>query len=87
MKYFALFLNENSFIEKCISLMRFISNPSTKSRPHITVRLFKESDPRMEESRKMEESRRREFTYLNIVCPGTFNFEKKKTALCSLSAV
>lgn len=72
MNYFALFLNENSFIEKCILLMRFISNPSTKSRPHITVRLFKVSDSRIEESKE------RRFTYLNIIEPGTFNFEKKK---------
>ena len=72
MNYFALFLNENSFIEKCILLMRFISNPSTTSRPHITVRLFKVSDSRIEES--ME----RRFTYLNIIEPGTFNLEKRK---------
>lgn len=72
MNYFALFLNENSFIEKCILLMRFISNPSTKSRPHITVRLFKVSDSRIEESKE------RQFTYLNIIEPGTFNFDRKR---------
>ena len=71
MNYFALFLNENSFIEKCILLMRFINNPSTKSRPHITVRLFKGYDSRIYEAKE------RQFTYLNIIEPGTFNFEKK----------
>ena len=71
MNYFALFLNENSFIEKCILLMRFINNPSTKSRPHITVRLFKGYDSRIDEAKE------RQFTYLNIIEPGTFNFEKK----------
>lgn len=72
MNYFALFLNENSFIEKCILLMRFVSDPSTKSRPHITIRLFKVSYSRIEESREMQ------FTYLNIIEPGTFNLEGKK---------
>lgn len=72
MNYFALFLNENSFVEKCISLMRFISDPWKKSAPHITVRLFKVSDSRAKESRE------REFTYLNIIEPGTFNLEKKR---------
>lgn len=72
MNYYALFLNEKNFIEKCILLMRFISNPSTKSRPHITVRLFKVSDSRIEESKE------RRFSYLNIIEPGTFNFQKKE---------
>lgn len=72
MNYYALFLNENSFIEKCLLLMRFISNPQSQSFPHITVRLFKMSDSRIKELKS------RTFTHLNIIEPGTFNIEKNK---------
>lgn len=72
MNYYALFLDENNFIEKCISLMRFISDPSSQSWPHITVRLFKMSDSRIDELKK------RKFTHLNIIEPGTFNLEEEK---------
>lgn len=72
MNYYALFLDENNFIEKSISLMRFISNPSSWAWPHITVRLFKISDSRINELKK------KKFTYLDIVEPGVFNLEQKE---------
>ena len=72
MNYYALFLEEENYVEKCLSLMRFISNPLSHSLPHITVRLFKVSDVRIEESKKQK------FTHLNILEPGTFNLENKK---------
>jgi len=70
MNYLALFLDENSFVEKTLALMRFISNPRSRSYPHITVRLFKESASRVDELKQ------RTFTHLNIVEPGTFNVEE-----------
>lgn len=72
MNYYALFLGKSNYAEKCISLMRFISNPSSCSWPHITVRLFKMPVSRIEELRKHK------FTYLDIIEPGTFNLEQKK---------
>lgn len=50
MNYYALFLETNNFVEKCLSLMRFVSNPLSQSLPHITVRLFKVAGVRIEES-------------------------------------
>lgn len=43
LNYFALYLNNDNFILKCLSLIRFICNPKSKSIPHITLRVAKES--------------------------------------------
>lgn len=69
MNYFALFLNNESYIEKCLTLIKYISNPKSKSLPHITLRLFKEQDD------KLDYIKNKRITYLNIIEPGTFNME------------
>lgn len=74
MNYYALFLEINNYVEKCLALMRFISNPYGRSLPHITVRLFKVAGVRIEETKKHK------FTHLNILEPGTFNLEEKRGA-------
>ena len=72
MNYFALFLDDSSFVERCLFLLRFISNPSSRSLPHITVRLFKMPDSRI------EELKHRTFTHLDIIEPGSFNMSEEK---------
>lgn len=72
MNYYALFLNGNSYVEKCLLLMRFISNPFSRSFPHITVRLFSEFGSRIVELNN------RTFTHLNIIEPGAFNLHESK---------
>lgn len=69
MNYFAFFLGETGYIEKCLMLLKYVGNPHSKSAPHITVRLFKDSVS------KLDYLRSTKITYLNIVEPGTFNFE------------
>ena len=69
MNYFALFFNNESYLEKCLILIKYISNPSSKSLPHITLRLFKEQDD------KLDYIKRKKISYLNIIEPGTFNLE------------
>ena len=71
MFYFAFFLEETGFIEKCLILLKHIGNANSKSVPHITLRLFKSNNT------KLNYLRERTITYLNIVEPGTFNFEEK----------
>lgn len=70
MNYYALFLDGNNYVEKCISLIRFISNPGSKSWPHITVRFSKITGPWISELKELK------FGHLNIVEPGTFNLEE-----------
>lgn len=69
MNYFALFLNNESYIEKCLILIKYISSPNSKSLPHITLRLFKEQDD------KLDYIKSKKISYLNIIEPGTFNME------------
>ena len=69
MNYFALFLNNDSYIEKCLILIKYISSPNSKSLPHITLRLFKEQDD------KLDYIRNKKISFLNIIEPGTFNME------------
>lgn len=45
--------------------------PSSENLPHITVRVYKESDERAEETKK------RQIRSLNVIEPETFGFEKK----------
>lgn len=70
MNYFALYLNNESYIEKCIILIKHISMPTSKSLPHITLRLFREAN------QKFDYIINRRFLYINIIEPGTFNFEE-----------
>lgn len=70
MNYCALFLNNNSYIEKCLTLIRFISNPESKSLPHITLRVFRQSNTRLEDVMNTK------ISYLNIIEPGTFNIDE-----------
>ena len=69
MNYFALFLNNESYIEKCLILIKYISSPNSRSLPHITLRLFKEQDD------KFDYIKNKKISYLNIIEPGTFNME------------
>ena len=69
MNYFALFLNNESYIEKCLILIKYISRPNSKSLPHITLRLFKEQDD------KLDYIKNKKISYLNIIEPGTFNMD------------
>jgi len=70
MNYYALFLNGESYIEKCIILIKYISNPGSKSLPHVTLRIVKGQDDRL----SYFDSKR--FSYLNIIEPGSFNMEQ-----------
>ena len=65
--YLALFLDKEKYIEKCLSLIRFIGNPESTSLPHITLRLYKETNAR----RDFFENK--QITYVNIIEPGSFN--------------
>lgn len=71
MKYYALFLNNNGYVEKCLSVIRYIGNPNSKSAPHITLRLFDENYMGLKQAKNIH------ISYLNIIEPGTFNFEKE----------
>ena len=53
-KYYALFLSGESYIEKCIVLLKHVSNPRSKSLPHITLRLFDEQDDKLEYIKKIK---------------------------------
>lgn len=74
MNYFAFFLSETGYIEKCLMLLKYVGNPNSKSVPHITLRLFKDSDS------KLDYLRDKEISYLNIVEPGTFNFDNRNSS-------
>ena len=66
-KYFALFLNGVGYIEKCISLIRYINNPKTTSFPHITVRFIYDATTGNKYLEKAQ------VNYLNIIQPNVFN--------------
>ena len=70
MNYYALFLDSESYIEKCLALIKYIGNPQIKSLPHITLRLFRGSDERLSYIKT------KKYTYLNIIEPGAFNLKK-----------
>lgn len=72
MEYYALFLDDNGYIEKRLALIRFIGNPRSKSMPHITLRLFNKQRDGLQYIDKMR------ITYLNIIEPGTFNINSNK---------
>lgn len=71
MKYYALFLDTNGYIEKCLTLIRFICNPNSKSLPHITMRVFRENGLGIERIEKVEA------THLNLFEVGSFNIESQ----------
>lgn len=68
--YYALFLNGYSDIENYLALIRHICNPKSISLPHITLFTFKKEKI----ARNIVENT--EISSINIVEPGTFNFEK-----------
>lgn len=74
MNYYALFLDGESYIEKCLILIKYISKPKSKSLPHITLRFFEENDPKIDYINYMTQ---KEICYLDIIEPGTFNLEEK----------
>ena len=69
MNYYALFLNDNSYIERCLTLIRFISNPQSYSPPHITLRLFEGANSKLDYVKDID------VTYLNVIEPGCFNID------------
>lgn len=73
MKYLALFLDNESYIEKCLTLIKYLSNPNSKSLPHVTLRIFdKEQDD------KLEYIKSKKISSLNIIEAGTFNIETQE---------
>lgn len=74
MNYYALFLDGESYIEKCLILIKYISKPKSKSLPHITLRFFEENDPKIDYINYLTQ---KEICYLDIIEPGTFNLEEK----------
>lgn len=71
MNYVALFLNIDGFIEKRLALIRYVCNPGSYSLPHITLRLFKDSDAKLEYFKNLK------INYVNLIKPGAFNLKKK----------
>ena len=69
MKYYALFLNTDGFIEQCLALIRFICKPSSKSCPHITVRVYRSDHLGLDEIIKEP------ITYVNMIEAGAFNLD------------
>ena len=74
MNYYALFLDGENYIEKCLILIKYISKPKSKSLPHITLRFFEENDPKTDYINYLTQ---KEICYLDIIEPGTFNLEEK----------
>lgn len=70
--YYALFLDGESYAEKCLILIKYISKPTSKSLPHITLRFFDKDDPKTDYINYLLS---KQITYLNIIWPGTFNTE------------
>lgn len=75
MNYFALFLDGENYIEKCLILIKYISKPKSKSLPHITLRFFEENDPKTD---YIEYLTRKKIFYLDVIGPGTFNLEEQE---------
>jgi|GEM_PF-265252 len=72
MNYYALFLNGDSYIEKCLSLIKYIGNPDSNSLPHVTLRLFKNVTTRISDTKN------KEISHINIIEPGTFNINENR---------
>jgi hypothetical protein len=72
MNYYALFLNNNGYIENCLSLIKLISKPNSKSVAHITIRTF---DGFNEKLAYIEEKK---ITYLDLIEPESFNLKNDK---------
>lgn len=74
MNYFALFLDGENYIEKCLILIKYISKPKSKSLPHITLRFFEENDPKTDYIGYLTQKK---IYYLDVIEPGTFNLEEQ----------
>lgn len=72
--YYALFLSSGTYIEKCLSLIKFVNNKHSKSLPHITLRLLRNSQEHL------EYIQRANISSLNIISPGTFNMDGSSKA-------
>lgn len=66
-QYFALFLDDEYYIESCIALIRFINNTNSKTYPHITVRFIYNAISGNEMLQNAE------ISYLNIISVGMFD--------------
>ena len=67
MNYFALFFDDDTFVENCLSLIRFISNPESRTFPHVTISLYDKKN------NKLEYTRETVINSIEIIGPGTFN--------------
>ena len=74
MNYYALFLNGSNYIERCLTVLKFISNPNSYSYPHITVRLFRNLNSRLEDAKEVCVS------YINVIEPGIFLANDKNSS-------
>ncbi len=70
MKYSALFIQDDSFIEKCLLLVKHIINPESKSLPHITVRVISNKDYRLG---LIDELQQETVDHIDVICPDSFN--------------
>lgn len=70
--YFALFFTNKNYVEKCLSLIRYISSPNSHSSLHITFRTYVKLDNRLDNVINAT------ISHLNIIEPGTFNIEKER---------
>ncbi len=77
MNYFALFLDGENYVEKCLILIKYISKPESKSLPHITLRFFEENDPKTDYIGYLTQKK---IFYLDIIEPGTFNLEEQSSS-------
>ena len=77
MNYFALFLDGENYIEKCFILIKYISNPKSKSLPHITLRLFEEDDPKTDYISYLTQKK---IHYLDVIEPGAFNLDEQNSS-------
>ena len=75
--YFALFLDGENYIEKCFILIKYISNPKSKSLPHITLRLFEEDDPKTDYISYLTQKK---IHYLDVIEPGAFNLDEQNSS-------
>ncbi len=69
--FFAFFLKDTGYIEKCLLLIKYVGNPNSKTVPHVTLRLAKENQAKLEDLRNVE------ITYVNITKPGIYSYNEK----------
>ena len=74
-RYYALFLDATNYIEKCLTLIRFICNPSSRSLPHITMRIADKAD---DDELIFNQIKNVKVDQLNLIEVGAFNIEEQR---------